>query len=66
MLIKMKIDKVFYERDIETVCITTDVEEAIKVCKTINGDYNVSIWVNTFFLDSYMDIDEKGMRELFS
>ncbi|MFF5815020.1 hypothetical protein ACFY5J_27045 [Peribacillus butanolivorans] len=62
----MKIDKVFYERDIETVCITTDVEEAIKVCKTINGDYNVSIWVNTFFLDSYMDIDEKGMRELFS
>ncbi|MBT2603951.1 hypothetical protein J7E55_13160 [Bacillus sp. ISL-53] len=63
---KIKIDKVFYEREIEIVCITTDIEEAIKICKTINGDYNVSIWVNTFFIGSFMDIDENGLRELFS
>ncbi|MEC0265124.1 hypothetical protein [Paenibacillus anseongense] len=66
MGIKLIIEKVVYERDTETLGITSDVEEAIKICKSIDGDYNVSVWKNGIFSNLYMDIGEDEIRELFN
>lgn len=61
-----KIDKVLYERQTETLCITSNIEELIQICRLINCDYNVTVWIDGKFVDVFMDPDEFEIRQLFT
>jgi len=64
-LLLFKVDKLLYERQTETLCTTSDIEEIIKTCNRIDGDYNLTVWKDGKFLDVYMDLDESEIREIF-
>lgn len=66
MKLLFKVDKVHYERQTETICTTSDIEELILACKRIDGDYNVTVWIDGKFKDVYMDPDEIEIRELLN
>ena len=61
-----KVDKVMYDRQTETICTTSDINELIRTCKYIDGDFNVTVWIDGDFEDIYMDPDENELRELFN
>lgn len=63
--IEFEIEEVIEDRETITFCRTNDILKVIKICNLLEGDFNVTVWIDNVLYGVYQDPNSHELNNIF-
>ncbi len=63
--IEFEIEELIEDRETITLCRTNDIHKVIEVCDLLEGDFNVTVWIDNVLYGVYQDPNIGELYDIF-
>lgn len=63
--IEFEIEEIIEDRETITLCRTNDILKVIKICDLLEGDFNVTVWIDNVLYGIYQDPNIGELYDIF-
>lgn len=63
--IEFEIEEIIEDRETIALCRTNDILKVIEICDLLEGDFNVTVWIDNVFYGVYQDPNIDELYDIF-